>query len=102
MLATSSGDVDGAVRHLRMSLVFAEQIDDLGARVAALNNLALAHRASGDLAEALRLTRSALEVCARVGDRHREAALHNNLADLLHDNAEPEPAMEHLKRAVSL
>jgi hypothetical protein len=53
-------------------------------------------------ATAIRLTRSALDGCALLGDRHREAALHNNLADLLHITGETDQAMEHLKRAVSL
>ena len=57
--------------------------------MAALNNLALVERAAGNLAEALELTREALALCAAQGDRHREAALHNNLADLLHAAGEP-------------
>ena len=36
------------------------------------------------------------------GDRHREAALHNNLADLLHAAGQAEKAMLHLKQAVSI
>src|SRR4051812_35181331 len=42
------------------------------------------------------------ELCAAQGDRHREAALHNNLADLLHETDRPEEAMEQLKRAVAI
>ncbi len=37
-----------------------------------------------------------------LGDRHREAALHNNLADLLHALGRGEEAMEHLKLAVGI
>ena len=51
---------------------------------------------------ALELTRTALALCAAQGDRHREAALHNNLADLLHAAERPEEAMEQLKRAVTI
>jgi hypothetical protein len=36
------------------------------------------------------------------GDRHREAALHNNLADLLHMQGKLEAAMDHLKMAVAI
>jgi hypothetical protein len=36
------------------------------------------------------------------GDRHREAALHNNLADLLHVVGRQEEPMGHLKRAVGI
>jgi tetratricopeptide (TPR) repeat protein len=75
---------------------------DPGARVAALNNFALAHRARGELDRALELTTTALELCSTQGDRHREAALHNNLADLLHAAGRPEQAMEQLKRAVAI
>ncbi len=53
-------------------------------------------------ATAIRLTRSALDGCALLGDRHREAALHNNLADLLHASGQPESAMAHLKTAVEI
>jgi hypothetical protein len=36
------------------------------------------------------------------GDRHREAALHNNLADLLRAAGRTEDAMGHLKQAVTI
>jgi hypothetical protein len=37
-----------------------------------------------------------------MGDRHREAALHNNIADLLQDSGHPDEAMAHLKTAVQI
>jgi hypothetical protein len=37
-----------------------------------------------------------------LGDRHREAALHNNLADLLHTAGREDESMAHLKRAVEI
>lgn len=43
------------------------------------------------------LTGAALGLCASQGDRHREAALHNNLADLLHAQGRDEEAMTHLE-----
>ena len=52
--------------------------------------------------EALRLAETALELCVASGDRHREAALHNNLADLLHAACREHESMAHLKRAVEL
>jgi tetratricopeptide (TPR) repeat protein len=70
--------------------------------VAALNNLALALRATGEIGLATEHTRTALELCARQGDRHREAALHNNLADLLHLGGRHAEAMDHLKQAVAI
>ena len=48
------------------------------------------------------LTESALELSVAHGDRHREAALENNLADLHHAAGQPEEAMDHLKRAVAI
>ena len=44
----------------------------------------------------------ALALCAAHGDRHREAALHNNLADLHHAAGRPDESMDHLKRAVAI
>ena len=44
----------------------------------------------------------ALGVYQRTGDRHREAAVHNNLADLLHRAGRGEEAMAHLKEAVAI
>ena len=71
-------------------------------QAAALNNLALVRRDAGELAEALELTESALSLCAAYGDRHRQAALENNLADLHHAAGRGDEAMTHLKRAVAL
>ena len=48
-LATSGGAAADASEHLGRSLQLAEATGDPGARVAALNNLALAHRARGEL-----------------------------------------------------
>ena len=45
---------------------------------------------------------AALALCVALGDRHREAALHNNLADLLHAAGRREESMTHLKRAVEI
>jgi hypothetical protein len=36
------------------------------------------------------------------GDRHREAALHNHLADPYHTTGQSEAAMAHLKQAVAI
>lgn len=70
-------------------------------RIAALNNLALDHAAVGELPQAEALTREALELCVAQGDRHHEAALRTNLADLLHRAGRSDGAMEELKRAVT-
>jgi tetratricopeptide (TPR) repeat protein len=75
---------------------------DEPAQAAALNNLALVRRDADELSEAVALTERALALCAAYGDRHREAALENNLADLHHAAGHDDDAMVHLKRAVAI
>ncbi|HEX7399358.1 MAG TPA: tetratricopeptide repeat protein [Candidatus Limnocylindrales bacterium] len=75
---------------------------DPGLRIAALNSLALVLADEGDHERAISLTLDALARCERQGDRHRQAALENNLADLLQVTGHPDEAMEHLTRAVTL
>ena len=96
------GILTGDRSHLERALALAERIGDMGVSVAAMNNLALAHRRAGDHARAIALTEQALAACRTIGDRHREAALHNNLADLLNTSGRREEAMRHLKRAVTI
>ena len=102
VLARSQGDLEEACHHLEISLSLAETLDEPSARVAALNNLALARGDTGGVQGGIELARAALILCASQGDRHREAALHNNLADLLHAAGESEAAMSHLKQAVAI
>jgi DNA-binding SARP family transcriptional activator len=91
-----------AKAHLAKSVALAEQLGDREAHMAALNNLALAHRRAGDLERARELTEQALSECESLGDRHRSAALHNNLADIFREQGNEAEAMRHLKRAVRL
>jgi predicted ATPase/DNA-binding SARP family transcriptional activator len=98
----ASGDPDGARYHLEQSVALAEALGDPTARIAALNNLALANANAGELEQALKCAEAALALCVAQGDRHREAALHNNLADLLHAAGRQEESMTHLKRAVEI
>ena len=92
----------GARAHLEMSITIARDLGDREAHAAALNNLALALKESGDLDRARELTEEALSECEALGDRHRAAALHNNLADILRAQGRKEESMRHLKRAVRL
>ncbi len=101
MLAKSGGDLRTARRHLERSLTLSEDLDP-SVRVAALNNLALTLAAGGETGPAIEKTGAALALCASIGDRHHEAALHNNLADLLHAAGRHEEAMSHLKKAVTI
>ncbi len=91
-----------AFHHLEQSLALAEDVNDPGARAAALNNLSLLHSAEGNFDQAIDLAETALSLCVSQGDRHREAAMHNNLADLLHADGRREAAMVHLKEAVRI
>jgi DNA-binding SARP family transcriptional activator len=96
------GMLEGSLEHLGRSLALAEQVADPQGRMAALNNVALAHREQGELDRALALTDQALALCTELGDRHREAALRNNRADLLHAADRHDEAMDELKRAVTI
>lgn len=102
IIELADGRVDIAIEHLQRSLVASEESRDPTARIAALNNLASAHRVAGDPDQALGYARAALELCSQQGDRHREAALHSNIADLLHAKGRPDEAMVHLKEAAAL
>ena len=108
MLAARAGDTAAAESYLRDSLAEARQLPELvaagagpalGAAVAALNNLArlLAETSRGR--EALEVAAEALELGSELGDQHRVAALHTNMADLLHADGQREAAMAHLKEA---
>ena len=82
MLASSRGDLTTARAELATSLALARELGDASAEVAAANILALAAAADGAIDEALALAQEALTRSATIGDRHRHAALHSNLADL--------------------
>jgi tetratricopeptide (TPR) repeat protein len=77
----------------------ARQLPELGPAVAALNNLARLLADTGRSREALALAAEALELGSELGDQHRVAALHTNLADLLHADGQGEAAITHLKEA---
>jgi hypothetical protein len=55
-----------------------------------------------DIDKALVLARRALDLCASVGDRHREAAMHSNLADLLRAAGRNDEAMGHLRTSAAI
>lgn len=98
----SAGELETARVQLERSLLLAEELADAEARTAALNNLPLVAREAGELDRSLTLNGQALELCVAVGDRHREAALENNLADLHHAAGREDDSMAHLKRAVAI
>jgi len=105
MLAARAGDAAAAEDYLRDSLAEARRLPErgvgpaLGAAVAALNNLARLLAETGRGREALPVAAEALELGRELGDQHRVAALHTNLADLLHADSQQDAAMTHLKEA---
>ena len=115
MLAARAGDAVAAETYLRDSLAEARRRPEtgvgpkasggpppsapLGAAVAALNNLARLLAETGRGAEALAVAAEALELGSELGDQHRVAALHTNMADLLHADGQREAAITHLKEA---
>ena len=103
MLAARTGDTAAAEGYLRDSLAEARRLPEhgagQGAAVAALNNLARLLAETGRGREALTVAAEALELGRELGDQHRVAALHTNLADLLHADRQHDAAMTHLKEA---
>ena len=100
VLGIVTDDVDKAEAHLRRSLQLAGA--DPMLRMAALNSLAYRIGRAGNEAEAVTLVEEALELAQRIGDRHREAALHNHLADLYHRKGDDDASEQALLAAVRL
>jgi tetratricopeptide (TPR) repeat protein len=87
--------------YLERSLELAAELPHPAIRIAALNNLARDHAAEGELARAEELLYEALAQCEAEGDLHHQAALRNNLADVLHRSGARDAAMAELKLAVT-
>ena len=101
IVASHRGDLDAARTHLEASVALSEKVSDPVATAAALNNMALILKGA-DIERALALARRAIDLCARVGDRHREAAMHSNLADLLRAGGRDEEARGHLRLSAAI
>ncbi len=102
ILARRRGEWQAARQNLEASAALAEKMNDVGAHAAALNNLALVEHATANDARALELAQRALELVTRAGDRHRQAALHNQLADLYHARGCAQESMQELKQAIAI
>ncbi len=100
ILARHAGELQEAQQQLEQSLALAAGRPS--ARIAALNNLALVYSLAQQPNVALQTLEEALALCQTLGDRHREAALLNNLADLHHAAGRTAEAMAHLKRAAAI
>ena len=88
--------------HLLAAITSARRSGQREDEAAALNNLALAYGRRDRVDEAIPLAERALGLLDRTGDRHRRAAIHGNLADLLHAAGKEAESQEHLRQAVSL
>ena len=95
-------DPELALEYLTTARELAVESEDPGLLAGVLNNLALAYLADGEAEKGIEAAEQALDVYRRIGDRHREAAVHNNLADMLHKTGRGEAAMAHLKQAVAI
>jgi len=94
-------DAGSARRHHEASLELVGSTSP-AVRAGALNNLAVTHRMIGQPAAGIPFAREAIDICSMIGDRHREAAAHSNLADLLHRDGDSAAALEELKASAAL
>lgn len=89
-------------QHLKKSLVLSRKIIWPEAEIAAFNNPGLTNTESGELSIALEHTKAALEICQKIGDHHRSAALYNHLKDIYHRSGQEMLVMLNLKTSVEI
>jgi hypothetical protein len=94
-------DPGRARAHHETSLALVEDADR-SVRAAVLNNLALAYLASGEPEPGIGCAQEALAIVEHIGDRHKQAALHSNLADLLHAAGDEDAVAGHLTESAAL
>ncbi len=87
LLARHRGDAAVARRHLTNALNIAATLPGPAPRMASFNNLALLDMTEGSSEMAEARLRQAIAIATATADRHHEAALRNNLADLLNASA---------------
>lgn len=102
VLARSQGDLAQATGHFNRSLHLADEHELMDVQITAANNLALAEAAVGQHQQAHDRLQEALNLCLTYGDRHWEAALRSNLADILHTMGQKEASMAQFKEAVTI
>jgi DNA-binding SARP family transcriptional activator/tetratricopeptide (TPR) repeat protein len=98
--ATVASDPMEAIRALDQALELAGENEVV--RMTALNNKAHWLTAKGDQQGAVALLEEAIDLAARTGHRHREAALRNHLADVHHEMGNDAGARRELEQAVTL
>jgi len=99
ILARSRQQYEQALGHLEQSLSYTLLLDNPQGQIAALNNLALAQADLGDTQAALETIHRAIDETLMLGDRHLEAALRSNYADILQADGQSEAAIQQLKQA---
>jgi DNA-binding SARP family transcriptional activator/tetratricopeptide (TPR) repeat protein len=97
-----AGLVRGDPSEFELAIAAARQGSHREEEAAALNNLALALLDRGEGEIALDHAGRALALLSNVGDRHRRAAVHGNLADIHHAMGNDQESRRHLVLAVEL
>ena len=97
VLAAGRGAHGEAVSHLSEAVATARRVGSRDLEIAALNNLSHAALSHGDVDEAMGAAREALVLAEQQGDRHRLAALHAHMADLLHAAGRDDEALEEFR-----
>jgi DNA-binding SARP family transcriptional activator len=95
-------DPDAAETRVEQGMAVARSGPDPATEAAGLTSLALIARRRGDVPTAVERVLEALEIVRRIGDRHRQATLHDLAADLFHEAGDEQRAREELTRAVAL
>jgi predicted ATPase len=99
ILARADQKYEIALGHLEKSLSYTLQLEDPQGKIAALNNLALAQADLDDMQAALETIFQAIDETSLLGDRHLEAALRSNYADILRAAGDTDAALQQLKQA---
>jgi len=100
ILVRNDGNATLALEHLQKSISYARQLENPAAQIASLNNLALAQADQDMYENSIETLEGALIECQNLGDRHLEAALRNNLADVLRAAGKMQASIDQLKQAV--
>jgi DNA-binding SARP family transcriptional activator/tetratricopeptide (TPR) repeat protein len=100
ILGVVTPDSDAAMAHIDEALELAGSVEP--ARMAALNNKAHLLGGEGHSDAAAELVNEAIEIAAKAGYRHQEAALLNHLADLHHQSGRESDAQAALREAVTI
>lgn len=99
LLARHRDEPTVARRHLEEALAIAAILPEPAPRMAALNNIALLDVVEGAPESAEARLRQAIGIATATADRHHEAALRNNLADVLNAGSRRSEAIAEVTRS---